>query len=576
MIRELADGIWSCEQDDGPRIVRQVAIAGDDAVLLVDTGLPGVPAEELLPLVARLGRRELVVLITHPDSDHLGGTAELLAQRPDARVLAGGPDLPLVGDPERMIRERYARFAERDDVPFGQAAAERARSRAGRPFEGAEAAEDTRGRARRPHGRDRPHARSQPRARRGVDPGRRVPGRRRCGDGHRDPEARRHVADPADVRAARRLRRDDRAHPLAAREHPRERARADPGRRGDRGVPRRQQRGERAAGRARRRGARTRRPRRCSSCAGGSTRRTGASRRSAWPISHSPSTATSKTCSRQSSPCSPPTTRAASGACHEGHPDPPDHRRDPAEARLPLELAAERPRHHGAPVRPRRDRHRRGRDRHRRVPGRCGPARPTSRAPSSPASSTSSSAPIRSRTTSSGAGSTPRRAWRTSARRASRGRSRASTRRSGTSSAASPASHCTGSGAAPGATARRSTPTSSPAIPRRWPRTRSRGSSAASARCISRSASRRTSTRRASAPCAPRSGTAPASASTRTPPGRPRSRCGCCSASPATASNTPSSRCRRAIRPSSRACARAPPCRSWRTSRASRSRGRSP
>ena len=42
MIRELADGIWSCEQDDGPRIVRQVVIAGDEAVLLVDTGLPGV------------------------------------------------------------------------------------------------------------------------------------------------------------------------------------------------------------------------------------------------------------------------------------------------------------------------------------------------------------------------------------------------------------------------------------------------------------------------------------------------------------------------------------------------------
>jgi glyoxylase-like metal-dependent hydrolase (beta-lactamase superfamily II) len=144
MIRELADGIWSCEQDDGPRIVRQVAIAGDDAVLLVDTGLPGVPGEELLPLVARLGRRALVVLITHPDSDHLGGTAELLAERPDARVLAGGADLPLVGDPERMIRERYARFAERDDVPFGEAAAGRARSRAGLPFPGAEGADGMR------------------------------------------------------------------------------------------------------------------------------------------------------------------------------------------------------------------------------------------------------------------------------------------------------------------------------------------------------------------------------------------------------------------------------------------------
>jgi glyoxylase-like metal-dependent hydrolase (beta-lactamase superfamily II) len=143
MIHELADGIWSCEQDDGPRIVRQVAIAGDDAVLLVDTGLPGTPTQELLPLVARLGRGALTVLITHPDSDHLGGTAEVLAARPGTRVLAGALDLPLVGDPERMLRERYARFADRDDVPFGPAAAERARSRAGQPFAGAEAAEGT-------------------------------------------------------------------------------------------------------------------------------------------------------------------------------------------------------------------------------------------------------------------------------------------------------------------------------------------------------------------------------------------------------------------------------------------------
>jgi glyoxylase-like metal-dependent hydrolase (beta-lactamase superfamily II) len=134
MIHELAEAIWGCEQDDGPRIVRQVVVAGDDAVLVVDTGLPGVATADLLPLVARLGRRDLTVLITHPDSDHLGGTAELLAANRAAHVLAGALDLPLVGDPERMIRERYARFAEQDDVPFGSAAAERARARAGSPF----------------------------------------------------------------------------------------------------------------------------------------------------------------------------------------------------------------------------------------------------------------------------------------------------------------------------------------------------------------------------------------------------------------------------------------------------------
>jgi len=139
MIYELAEGIWSCEQDDGPRIVREVVIAGDEAVLVIDTGLPGVGTEHLLPLVERLGERELIVLITHPDSDHLGGTAELLAARPDARVLAGALDLPLVGDPERIVRDRYARFTVHDDVPFGEAAAERAIDRAGLPFTGAEA-----------------------------------------------------------------------------------------------------------------------------------------------------------------------------------------------------------------------------------------------------------------------------------------------------------------------------------------------------------------------------------------------------------------------------------------------------
>ena len=143
MIRELGERIWSCEQDDGPRIVRQVVVAGDSAVLLVDTGLPGVPAAELLPLIAGLGERDLVVLITHPDSDHLGGTAELLAARPGARVLAGLLDLPLVGDPERMLRERYARFSEHDDVPFGPAAAERARGRAGGSFAAEAASAET-------------------------------------------------------------------------------------------------------------------------------------------------------------------------------------------------------------------------------------------------------------------------------------------------------------------------------------------------------------------------------------------------------------------------------------------------
>jgi glyoxylase-like metal-dependent hydrolase (beta-lactamase superfamily II) len=134
MIRELSDGIWCCEQPDGPRIVRQVVCAGDDDVLVVDTGLAGDGAADVRALLERLAPTAVTVLITHPDSDHLGGTSVLLAARPDARVLAGEADLALVGDPERMIAERYARFARDDDIPFDEAARARARGRAGKSF----------------------------------------------------------------------------------------------------------------------------------------------------------------------------------------------------------------------------------------------------------------------------------------------------------------------------------------------------------------------------------------------------------------------------------------------------------
>jgi glyoxylase-like metal-dependent hydrolase (beta-lactamase superfamily II) len=134
MIRALEDGIWSCEQPDGSRIVRQVVSAGDDGMLVVDTGLAGDDAADVRELVGRVAPAGLTVLITHPDSDHLGGTARLIAERPDARVLCGAADLPLVGDPERMIKDRYACFAVHDDIPFDETARQRARGRAGASF----------------------------------------------------------------------------------------------------------------------------------------------------------------------------------------------------------------------------------------------------------------------------------------------------------------------------------------------------------------------------------------------------------------------------------------------------------
>ncbi len=139
-VREVADRVWCCEQPDGPRLIRQTAIAGTRAALVVDTGLPESPGSGLLGLLDRLGL-DPVILLTHPDADHVGGTAAVLDRYPTARVLAGAADRPLAGDPERAIRERYAAFTA-DGVPFGEAAAQRARARFGPPFAPVAAADD--------------------------------------------------------------------------------------------------------------------------------------------------------------------------------------------------------------------------------------------------------------------------------------------------------------------------------------------------------------------------------------------------------------------------------------------------
>jgi glyoxylase-like metal-dependent hydrolase (beta-lactamase superfamily II) len=131
--REVADRVFCCEQPDGPRLIRQVVISGDAAALVVDTGLPGSPSVGILPLLDRLAV-EPIILLTHPDADHVGGTAEILACYPATSVLAGSEDVALTGDPQRAIQERYACFSRVDDVPFTAAMQARATERFGGAF----------------------------------------------------------------------------------------------------------------------------------------------------------------------------------------------------------------------------------------------------------------------------------------------------------------------------------------------------------------------------------------------------------------------------------------------------------
>ncbi len=111
---EVAPGVWRLQEPDGPRWICQFVVHGTEATLIVDAGLPGSPDRTILPALRRLGvgpGQRVVLLVTHPDTDHCGGTAELVAALPRLEVIAHEADRDALGDPERTIEVRYRRFA---------------------------------------------------------------------------------------------------------------------------------------------------------------------------------------------------------------------------------------------------------------------------------------------------------------------------------------------------------------------------------------------------------------------------------------------------------------------------------
>ena len=152
-----------------------------------------------------------IVLLTHPDGDHVAGTAEVLAAYPGSRVVAGADDIALMGVPERAIRERYARFAAFDDVPFTEEMHARAVARFGDPFDPPEPVAGRHdARPRRPLRDAARDARSQPGPHRRVGGGRRRAGSGRRRDGPGDHRPGGQLLHPRHVRAALHLPRDRR------------------------------------------------------------------------------------------------------------------------------------------------------------------------------------------------------------------------------------------------------------------------------------------------------------------------------------------------------------------------------
>ncbi|KQM82510.1 MBL fold metallo-hydrolase [Agromyces sp. Leaf222] len=114
---ELRPGLHRIQAPLGERFVALYLLEGDDAALLVDTGVRESVTDTLLPYLDAAGipREKLRWAVdTHCDFDHTGGNGALKAAIPGVQIVAHELDAPLVEDVQRLIDERYGEFRDTD------------------------------------------------------------------------------------------------------------------------------------------------------------------------------------------------------------------------------------------------------------------------------------------------------------------------------------------------------------------------------------------------------------------------------------------------------------------------------
>ncbi|HEY3416236.1 MAG TPA: MBL fold metallo-hydrolase, partial [Armatimonadota bacterium] len=122
----LAVGLWVAAGRSLPRPLEVVAFAvGDGDALLIRTpggrtmlidggsrSIPQVGEGVLVPNLMLLGVRKLdVVLITHPDSDHLNGLPAVLANLPTGQLLDTDPSC------DNTSYQRIREYARQHNIP---------------------------------------------------------------------------------------------------------------------------------------------------------------------------------------------------------------------------------------------------------------------------------------------------------------------------------------------------------------------------------------------------------------------------------------------------------------------------
>ncbi|GLI27762.1 hypothetical protein ARHIZOSPH14_20040 [Agromyces rhizosphaerae] len=114
---EIRPGLHRVQAPLEERFVALYLLVGDDAALLVDTGVPASITETLLPYLdeSGIGREKLKWAVnTHCDWDHTGGNRALKEALPHVQIMAGEADVPLVENVSALIDSRYGEFIETD------------------------------------------------------------------------------------------------------------------------------------------------------------------------------------------------------------------------------------------------------------------------------------------------------------------------------------------------------------------------------------------------------------------------------------------------------------------------------
>jgi glyoxylase-like metal-dependent hydrolase (beta-lactamase superfamily II) len=114
---EIRPGLHRVEAPLGERFVALYLLVGDEAALLVDTGVRDSITGSLLPYLDEAGiPRETLrwAINTHCDYDHTGGNGALKRAIPSVQILAHDLDAELVENVDRLIDVRYGEFRETD------------------------------------------------------------------------------------------------------------------------------------------------------------------------------------------------------------------------------------------------------------------------------------------------------------------------------------------------------------------------------------------------------------------------------------------------------------------------------